>query len=409
MIDGTILCVDDDTTVLTALRALLGKLGPEHPVEIAESGEEALEIEEEYRKGGRDIAVVISDFIMPGMRGDELLTRIHEANPAIVKIMLTGQSDFDGVKRAINQANLYRFLEKPFNNDDFLLTVKSACLAFHQERELRKQNAELKEMLDMLNKQQEELARSEAKATISTLVASVSHELGTPLGNGVMSADALAQAAAEMQTALESGKISRSDLTNFVATIADGTLLMQRNLKRASDLMSNFKQVAADQASEQRRPFDLAAAIKEILATMAPSIKHKPHKINVDVAPNIVMDSLPGALGQVVINLINNAYLHAFEGRNDGILTITARQEGDKVHLTFADNGIGISEDNLARLTEPFFSTKIGRGGTGLGMSIVDNLVSKSLGGSLDVRSTLGVGTTFDIHLPLSAPAKPAK
>src|SRR4051794_31691559 len=117
MMDGTILCVDDDPTVLMALRVLLGKLGPGHVVEIAEGGDEALEIEADLRERGRDLAVVISDFIMPGMHGDELLVRLHEVSPSTIKIMLTGQSDFDGVKRAINKANLYRFLEKPFNND----------------------------------------------------------------------------------------------------------------------------------------------------------------------------------------------------------------------------------------------------------------------------------------------------
>jgi len=163
MMNGTILCVDDDPTVLAALRMLLGKLGLDQPVEVAESGEEALEFAEDARNQGQAVAVVISDFIMPGMRGDELLIRLHEASPDTIKIMLTGQSNFDGVKRAINQANLYRFLEKPFNDDDLLLTIKSACLAFSHERELNQQNAELKSLNTELRQNEAALRASEAR------------------------------------------------------------------------------------------------------------------------------------------------------------------------------------------------------------------------------------------------------
>ncbi len=155
MTTGIILCVDDDTTVLKALRTLLGSmLGSDNVIEIAESGQEALELCDDLQKEGRELTLVISDFIMPGMRGDELLVRLHEKSPKTIKIMLTGQSDLTGVKRAINEANLYRFLEKPFNNADLVLTAKSAVHAYKQERglilqieTLKKENAELNRML----------------------------------------------------------------------------------------------------------------------------------------------------------------------------------------------------------------------------------------------------------------------
>lgn len=149
----TFLCVDDDTTVLNALRTLLGNsLGKDVVLETAESGDEALEIHADLQQDGQQLAVVISDFIMPGMRGDELLVRLHERSPHTVKIMLTGQSDLEGVKRAINEANLYRFLEKPFNNSDLLLTAKSALRAYTQDRELERRNAELVEINNGLEK-----------------------------------------------------------------------------------------------------------------------------------------------------------------------------------------------------------------------------------------------------------------
>ena len=144
---GIILCVDDDSTVLNALRSVFAKhFGSELQVEFAESGDEALEIAAELREQGRELGLVISDFMMPGMKGDEFLVRLHDASPNTVKILLTGQSDLTGVKRAINHANLYRFLEKPFMNEDIVLTVRGAVRAYFQERDLIRQNEELRRL-----------------------------------------------------------------------------------------------------------------------------------------------------------------------------------------------------------------------------------------------------------------------
>lgn len=147
MQSGIVLCVDDDSTVLNALRTVFSShFGAEVEFEFAESGEEALEIDADIRSQGRELALVVSDFMMPGMRGDELLVRLHGATPNTVTILLTGQSDMSGVKRAINDANLYRFMEKPFVNEDIVLTVRAAIRAYWQERDLIRQNEQLREM-----------------------------------------------------------------------------------------------------------------------------------------------------------------------------------------------------------------------------------------------------------------------
>ncbi len=146
-----ILCVDDDQGVLNAMRFLLSKnLQPDQILELAESGEEALEIVHDMQAEGTELCVVISDYIMPGMKGDELLVRIHKLLPKAITIMLTGQSDLQGVKRAINDANLYRFLEKPWNNEDVLLTVNSALRVYDMAQALEQQNAELRRMNEEL-------------------------------------------------------------------------------------------------------------------------------------------------------------------------------------------------------------------------------------------------------------------
>ncbi|RZA15983.1 MAG: diguanylate cyclase, partial [Lysobacteraceae bacterium] len=173
-----ILCVDDDSTVLAALRSMLSShFGPEVQIEFAESGEEALEIEAELRAEGREIGLVISDFMMPGLRGDELLVRLHESSPNTVKILLTGQSDLTGVKRAINGANLYRFLEKPFVNEDIVLTVRAAIRAYWQEQDLIRQNEQLRSMNAELEKIVAERTRDLVEKNMELEVLSVTDKL----------------------------------------------------------------------------------------------------------------------------------------------------------------------------------------------------------------------------------------
>lgn len=269
------------------------------------------------------------------------------------------------------------------------------------EDRVAQRTAQLQQAMQSLHQSQEALAQNAAKATLSTLVASVTHELSTPLGNSLITASTCSDLARRIYESLERGQVRRSELAAFLQEMQEGSQLVERNLHRAVELMRNFKQVAADQASEQRRVFDLAAVVREVTDTLKPSLKRYPHALQVDVPEKIAMDSYPGALGQVVINLVNNAYLHAFEEGTRGTVRLTARLEHDLVLLELADDGVGMTEAMQAHIFQPFFSTKIGQGGTGLGMSIVDNLVKKTLGGRLKVQSAPGAGTVFRLELPV--------
>ena len=284
-------------------------------------------------------------------------------------------------------------------------------LAQHREQLealVEERTQELQAAMQSLLLSQEALTQSEAKATLSTLVASVTHELNTPISNCALTASTLQALTQDFQTLVASGQLKRSDLSAFIAAIESASGLLQRGLLRAQELLKSFKQVAADQASEQRRRFDLAETLKEVLASIAPSLKKFPQRISLDIPTGIQMDSFPGPLGQVVINLVNNAYLHGFENQSQGAVSISAQVLGEQVKLSIADNGVGMSKEHLGKLFEPYFSTKIGKGGTGLGMAIVRNLTTKTLGGTIAVHSTPGSGTTFTICLPLVVPDKAA-
>ena len=276
------------------------------------------------------------------------------------------------------------------------------------EQRVDERTAELAAAMETLQKAQDELRQSEAKAAIAALVASVTHEINTPLGNAVMASSALKDQATAFLANVEAGHLKRSELTAFLQALGTGSDLIQRNLHRAEGLLKNFKQVAADQASEQRRQFDLAATLGEVMQLLAPMLKRHPQKVVTELPAGILMDSYPGPLGQVVINLINNAYLHGFDGRDSGTLRITAHAEANQVHLSVTDDGRGMSHETLAKLFQPFFSTKIGHGGTGLGMTIVEGIVRKTLGGSMHIDSEPGAGTTIRLTLPLFAPVAAA-
>ena len=164
MENSAILCVDDELMVTAAIRTVLEQHLKEVPIiETAQSAEEALEVVEGFAEDGIEMPVVIADYIMPNMRGDELLVELHERLPRTKKIMLTGQSDVAGVKRAINEAGLYRFLEKPWHNDDLLLTLRGALHAYTTEGELERQNERLRRLNDELEAKVEARTRQLAE------------------------------------------------------------------------------------------------------------------------------------------------------------------------------------------------------------------------------------------------------
>ena len=153
-----IICVDDDNTVLKSLKAELQEsVGNAYIIEIAEGGEEALELLEELLSDGYEVPLIISDHIMPEMKGDELLKKVHLISPQTIKIMLTGQADIEAVGNAIKNANLYRYISKPWQREDLSLTVREAVNSYQQNQLLLAQNAQLQQMnqeLADLNREQ---------------------------------------------------------------------------------------------------------------------------------------------------------------------------------------------------------------------------------------------------------------
>jgi PAS domain S-box-containing protein len=272
--------------------------------------------------------------------------------------------------------------------------------------ELQQANQELATTLETLNMAQEELVRSEKLAALGSLVAGIAHELNTPIGNSLMVASTLVDRTRAFNDSYANG-LKRSVLESYIADTNKAGDILVRNLYRAADLVTSFKRVAVDQTSSQRRSFSLSEVISEIILTLSPTIRKTAFIVTQDIPDDILMDSYPGPLGQVITNMVNNALLHGFEDRSSGTVTINAQPTMEGwVELIIKDDGVGIPASNLNRIFDPFFTTKLGAGGSGLGLNITHNIVTSVLGGRIRVQSEVGVGTIFILTLPTAAPQR---
>ncbi len=286
------------------------------------------------------------------------------------------------------------------------LNVELESRVERRTADLARANSELSAAMETLKMAQSELVRSEKLAALGNLVGGVAHELNTPIGNGVMAVSTVYDHVRDFRKRMESG-LWRPSLAAFVDRLERGSEIAVRNLQRANELLASFKQVAIDQTSAQRRRFMLSEVVDEILLTLQPTFKRTPFKLNCQIPGDLTMDSYPGPLGQVLTNLLTNSLQHGFEGRASGQVDITAnRQDDGRVCLEVADNGMGIAPDLLGRIFDPFVTSKLGRGGNGLGLHIVWNTVNGVLGGTISVDSTPERGTRFRIILPVVAPSQ---
>jgi PAS domain S-box-containing protein len=268
---------------------------------------------------------------------------------------------------------------------------------------LEESNTKLAVAFEDLKYAQQSLVETEKLASLGRLVAGVAHEINTPIGISVTVNSALEMEHKKIDDLLIEGKLTKAILDHFVSRVGEATVLMGRTLETASVLVQNFKQVSADQVSSKRRVFDLQTMVSELLATLAPT--YKEHTIEQHIPEGISLDSYPGSLSQVVTNLTTNALTHGYDDRDKGTISIKIEQTvDDMVCISFTDNGKGIPAENLDKVFEPFFTTRRGSGGTGLGLNIVHNIVTSILGGKIRVKSQVGVGTEFIIELPLVAP-----
>lgn len=247
-----------------------------------------------------------------------------------------------------------------------------------------------------------ELVEAEKLASLGGLVAGIAHEVNTPIGVGLTAASFLEEKATEISELTNEGALTKENLEAFLTASQQSASMIVSNLHRASDLVRSFKQVAVDQSSDELRTFKLLDYVEEILRSLLPQTKKTPHKITVTGDEDIMLSSYPGALSQIITNLVMNSLAHAFEDGTTGEIGIVVRRTGSGAQVDYRDNGRGVTPEVLGRIFDPFFTTKRGSGGSGLGMHIVYNLATRKLGGTVACESEPGQGICVRLTIPLN-------
>jgi len=266
---------------------------------------------------------------------------------------------------------------------------------------LAQANLELTETLDELRRAQLQLVQSEKFAALGSLVAGVAHEINTPLGVGVTAASHLQSETETLGKILSQRQMTRGDLDRFLENARQSSDLILRNLERASQLVRSFKQVAVDQSSEQRRVFDLKLYLGDIVTSLYPRLKKARAEVEIRCPTPLSMDSYPGALYQIMVNLLINSLVHAFDAKHGGRISIDVRVEEAIAVIDYRDDGRGMDAETSRRIFEPYFTTRRASGGSGLGLHIVNNLTTQLLGGSVRCDSAPGAGAHFELRIPL--------
>ncbi|MDO9171936.1 MAG: HAMP domain-containing sensor histidine kinase, partial [bacterium] len=290
-------------------------------------------------------------------------------------------------------ARTFEILEVPVCDDrGRLLSVEGIACDITQH----KQN------LSLIRDQQGQLLENEKMAALGRMVAGVAHEINTPVGIGLTAASHFQERFAALRGLYDRSAMKKADLDGFLAEADESLRMIRGNLDRAALLIQGFKGVAVDQSGEGRREFDLKAYLDETLLSLRPVLKKTPYEVAVACAPDVMVDSYPGALSHTITNLVMNSLNHGFDGVERGAIGIAAERVGDEIRLVYRDDGVGMTPEVRSKLYEPFFTTKRSQGGSGLGMHVVYTAVTQTLGGRIACESSPGRGTTFTITFPVN-------
>ncbi len=278
---------------------------------------------------------------------------------------------------------------------------ETECALHGLNADLEGKVAELGAALAELQRTQELLVESEKMASLGELVAGVAHEINNPLGICITASSILHSAVTDLQRKRSEGGIADAELEGFLSRLDQSSHMILNNLTRAAELVNSFKQTAVDRSSSQLREFNLHELIHDLLSSLHPLLRKHPHEVAVDCDEALTLKNYPGALSQVLTNLIKNSLMHAYREGDNGHIRIEAKRREQTLDLVYRDDGCGIAPEHLKHIFEPFFTTARNRGGTGIGLNVTYNLVSQALGGVITVDSEPGRGTRFHIRIPL--------
>jgi signal transduction histidine kinase len=271
--------------------------------------------------------------------------------------------------------------------------------SYQLQQEVQAKNSELSIALENLKSTQSYLIQSEKMASLGVLVAGITHEINTPIGVSITAASHFTELSKDLKNEFKAGFLDNQMIEEYLADMVEVSSIIQSNLRRASGLIQSFKQVSADQSSEEQRTFNVKSYIGEIIFSLQPKLKKTKIQIEVICEDNIDINSFPGAFSQILTNLIINSLIHAFDSASKGKIVIQAEKADNWLLLQYSDNGNGINSEVQPKIFDPFFTTNRGNGGTGLGLYILYTLIAQKFGGTIDCESTPEKGTKFNIKL----------
>ena len=363
------------------------------------------------------VLIIIAAFLVALKYGQMLANPIQDTNLMLQKVArsrdyslrfsASNVREYDHMLDSINilLSRVEEYISKQQQAERELQTLNSRLEEEVNQRTvaLKSANNELIQTLEKLHQFQRQIVENEKMASLGDMVAGVAHEVNTPIGLGITASTMMLDRLAVIDQQFKDKTLKASAMERFINESRENLNIIYRNLDRAAQLISSFKQVAVDQTSEEAREVNVKQLIEETLMSMRPRLKKVTHTINIDCPETLNVMCKAGPLNQILINLIMNSLIHAFETVENGKIDVIARlTDEQKLKIIYKDNGSGIPTSIKKRIFDPFVTTKRGQGGSGLGMHLVFNLVTQALNGNIKLESEEGNGVEFTLTFPVT-------
>ncbi len=268
--------------------------------------------------------------------------------------------------------------------------------------------AEIERLKRGAKEAQDELVRKERLAAVGLLVASVAHEINTPLGIGVTAMSVLNDELIDLDTKFAENTLNKADLRRFLERATEASTLVASNLDKAAVQVANFRRAAVDHVADEVIDIELVEYVKQTLENLRPIARQGKLEVTFQTKERrIDTKTQPSAIAQLLGNFLTNSAAHGRAPADDvRLLTVSislALDEQKNIVLVYQDDGAGMDAEVRKRAFEPFFTTARTRGGSGLGLHIVQSLVADVLRGKLELETSPGKGVRFEITFPALA------